>query len=349
MLSTQSNEFTQYVRLLARGRNGSRDLSQEEAFAAMTLLLNDVALPEQIGAFFMLMRVKEETSEELTGFAQACYPLWQFKDSNNQVQNLTADIIWPSYAGKRRQPLWFVLAMQLVRDAGFSILAHGASGHISAGSEDGSRQYLEQVFEHFALPIAHSKQQTQQQIDHHGISYLPCQVLHKNILNWLMSKQTLGLRSPINTLVRLIAPKGAMGVQSVFHPSYAQVHQNTCQALAKNAIIIKGEGGEFETNPERKIRAFEHLDGELALHEITHQKPHYDHKESKPSIQALVDLWQSNDGEQQQPYGYLAVIHTTALALKLGHSKKQPEITIEQCLEQAKLLWQKRDLSLFNK
>jgi len=343
-LASQSNEFTEYVRLLARGRKGSRDLTREEAKQAMSLLLADKALPEQIGAFFMLMRVKEETSDELAGFAEACFDLWKYSDESNNSQSLNADIIWPSYAGKRRQPLWYILSMQLLNDAGYSILCHGASGHIGAGAE--TRQYLVEAFEYFNMPIASSKQDAQEQINTSKITYLACEHLSPHFKPWLMTKQTLGLRSPINTLLRLIAPQSAKGMQSVFHPNYAQVHQQACHALGKEAVIFKGEGGEIEANPERKVQAFYGAQSDSNEPEIIlNTQSHYELKEEQPSFEAIATLWQSEDAENTQPYGYLAVIYTTALGLKLMNH----EMNLDKAIEQAKSLWQQRNTSLFKK
>ena len=257
--NTQQNEFTQFVRILARGRNASRDMTQEEAKQAMSLLLEGKALPEQLGAFFMLMRVKEESPAELAGFAEACSPLWQ---------DLKADIIWPSYAGKRRQPLWYLLSIQLLKDAGYSILLHGSHGHTP------DRQFSVDLCESFQIQIADSHKQASTNIDQEGITYLPCDVLHPEFQTWLMTKHTLGLRSPMNTLLRLISPQGCAGVQSVFHPNYGKTHLAACEIIGKEALIMKGEGGEFEINPERTTQCI--FTNKKEIEKIGGLQPHFD-------------------------------------------------------------------------
>ncbi|MFT4765555.1 MAG: anthranilate phosphoribosyltransferase [Oleispira sp.] len=321
--NTEHNEFTQYVRILARGRNASRDMSQEEAKHAMTLLLEGKALPEQLGAFFMLMRVKEESPEELAGFAQACTPLWK---------DLSADIIWPSYAGKRRQPLWYLLSMQLIKEAGYSILVHGAHSHTA------DRQFSADLCEDFAIKIASSHQQTSALIAQEQIAYLPCNLLHEEFQNWLMTKHTLGLRSPINTLLRLIAPNNCAGVQSVFHPNYGKTHQAACSLIGKEALIMKGEGGEFEINPERTTQCiFTHRD---EVEKIRGIQSHFDGKQTEPNKQALINCWQNEADE----YGYHATLRTTAAVLML----KNKALDFSSALIRAKDLWAKRDKAAFN-
>jgi anthranilate phosphoribosyltransferase len=320
--NTEHNEFTQFVRILARGRNASRDMSQEEAKQAMTLLLEGKALPEQLGAFFMLMRVKEESPEELAGFAQACTPLWG---------SLSADIIWPSYAGKRRQPLWYLLSMQLIKEAGYTVLIHGTHSHTK------DRQFSADLCEDFGIQIAGSHQNAEDLIKQQQIAYLPCDLLHEEFQNWLMTKHTLGLRSPMNTLLRLIAPDNCAGVQSVFHPNYGKTHQAACDLIGKEALIMKGEGGEFEINPERTTQCiFTHRE---EIEKVAGIKPHFEGKNTEPNKQALIDCWKNETDE----YGYNATLRTTAVVLML----KNKALDFSAALSLAEALWIKRDINAF--
>ncbi|MDD1610672.1 MAG: glycosyl transferase, partial [Methylococcaceae bacterium] len=50
--------FADIIRILGKGKKGSRPLTQEEAYRAMRMILADEVLPIQLGAFLMLMRVK---------------------------------------------------------------------------------------------------------------------------------------------------------------------------------------------------------------------------------------------------------------------------------------------------
>ena len=63
--------FAEFIRILGKGKKGSRPLTQDEAYRAMSMILAGKVLPVQLGAFLMLMRIKEETPEELAGFVLA--------------------------------------------------------------------------------------------------------------------------------------------------------------------------------------------------------------------------------------------------------------------------------------
>ncbi|NOY63712.1 MAG: glycosyl transferase, partial [Gammaproteobacteria bacterium] len=67
----EEHPFAQYVRILGKGKKGARPLTQCEAHEAMRMILADEVEPVQLGAFLMLLRVKEENPQELAGFVQA--------------------------------------------------------------------------------------------------------------------------------------------------------------------------------------------------------------------------------------------------------------------------------------
>ena len=119
--------FAEYIRILGKGKKGSRPLTQDEAYQAMKMILADEVLPIQLGAFLMLMRVKEETPEELAGFVLAAR-----ESCNLASDKALVDLDWSSYAGKRRHLPWFLLSALLLAENGISVFMHGAGGH-SAG------------------------------------------------------------------------------------------------------------------------------------------------------------------------------------------------------------------------
>ena len=63
--------FAPFVRTLGRGKRARRSLTREEAREAMQAILDGQVEDIQLGAFLMLLRVKEETPEELAGIQKA--------------------------------------------------------------------------------------------------------------------------------------------------------------------------------------------------------------------------------------------------------------------------------------
>ena len=158
----EEHPFAQYVRILGRGKSVGRSLTGEEAEAAMDMILADEVRPEQLGAFLMLLRVKEETPEEVAGFVRSVRKGFQISVDVPKV-----DLDWSSYAGKRRQLPWFLLAALALADAGVSIFMHGAEGHTPG------RLYTRETLDVLELPVASDFLQAAESIKTSNFAYLP--------------------------------------------------------------------------------------------------------------------------------------------------------------------------------
>ena len=128
--------FSRIVAILGRGKTKQRHLTFDEALEAMHMILDGDVLPEQIGAFLMLLRLKEESPDEIAGFAQATRDRLKLPATVPQV-----DLDWSSYAGKRIQLPWFVLSVMVLVAQGTRVVMHGTEGH-TAG-----RLYTREVIE----------------------------------------------------------------------------------------------------------------------------------------------------------------------------------------------------------
>ena len=321
--------FACYVRILGKGKSGSRSFSQAEARDAFGMILRGETEPLQQGAFLMLLRVKEETGEELAGFVQAC--------RDNMVappESLSADIDWSSYAGKKHQHPWFILSILLLAESGYRVFVHGSDGHTP------DRLYTEQAMRQLGLPVARDWQEVGIQLDKTNLSYLPlrhfCHPLHE----MMQLRPLLGLRSPVNTLTRMINPlRAPVSLQSIFHPAYAALHQQTDGILGQpRALVFKGDSGEVEIKPQADTRLHLLNNGEqreLSLPRVLH---HRVSSVELPSVEPLRELW---CGSSQDSYGLNATLSTTAAALVL----LKPELSLESALQLAAELWQRRNLS----
>lgn len=293
--------FAQFVRILGKGKRGARGLTREEARDALGMILDEQVEEAQLGAFLMLLRHKEESAEELAGFTEAVR-------ARLQAPKIAVDLDWPSYAGKKRHLPWYLLAAKCLAGSGTRILLHGAGAH-TAG-----RLYTEQVLQLLGLPLCRDWAAVGAALDEHGIAFAPLVDWMPRLQRMIDLRNTLGLRSPIHSSVRLINPLGAACVlQSIFHPGYQAVHREGSRLLGDYAIVIKGEGGEIEVNPDATSHLYGCRDGEAwdeewpALSALRHVKP-----DTLDPAQ-LVAVWR---GEANDAYGELAVRATLALALR---------------------------------
>ncbi|BBL56637.1 glycosyl transferase family protein [Methylomonas koyamae] len=304
-LTTAEHPFAEFIKILGKGKKGARPLTQDEAYRAMKMILADCQVePIQLGAFLMLMRVKEETCEELAGFVAAARESFAFDN------NVAVDLDWSSYAGKRRHLPWFLLSTLLLAENGIKVFMHGAGGHTQG------RLYTENVLRALGIDAAQSIAEAGQQIERTNFSYLSLEHICPKLYDMINLRPVMGLRSPVHTLVRLLNPFDATAsIQGIFHPSYRQVHQKAALLLdQKHMAVLKGEGGETERNPDVECLVQSVHDGELsdeiwpALFERRHMKA----EELEPQL--LAQVWR---GELDDEFGQAAVIGTAAIALKL--------------------------------
>jgi len=324
--------FAEIVRILGKGKKGSRPLTQEEAHRAMKMILADEVLPVQLGAFLMLMRVKEETPDELAGFVQAAWESFQI-DNDGLV-----DLDWSSYAGKRRHLPWFLLSALLLAENGVTVFMHGASGH-SAG-----RLYTENMLEYLGLSCANSVAEARQQLEQRRFSYLSLEHFCPKLHEIIELRPILGLRSPVHTLVRLLNPFNApYSIQGIFHPSYRPVHQLAAALLQQpHMAVLKGEGGETERNPDMECLVQSVHHGELSDENWPALFPRRHVKPEGLDPEQLGQLWQ---GSFIDEFATASVIGTAAIALKLlGKADTQ-----QQAHELAMEYWKARDRLKFNR
>lgn len=316
--------FAQFVRIVGKGKNGARSLTYDEAYQAFSMILKNEVLDVQLGAFLMLLRVKEESVDELTGFVQAT------KDQLN-FQPLAVDLDWSSYAGKRKHYPWFLLAALTLSKHGYKIVMHGASGHTM------NRVYTEQVLEYLGFPICQNEAQVKHQLDTQNFAYLPLNVISPILADLINLRNVMGLRSPIHTLARLINPFNAKAtLQAIFHPAYRSSHQQAAFQLGyKNSAVIKGEGGEFERNPDAKTLICGIQDGELYEHELPKLTDNRSPTEEQLDLAIFKVVW---EGQQAHEYGEIAITETMGIALyTMGIVNNYPE-----AMSKAKYLWNTR-------
>jgi len=295
--------FSRFIRTLGRGKQGSRSLSQDDAFEAMRMIMEGHVEPEQLGAFLMLVRVKEETPEEVAGFVHAVRQHIQLPGNTP-----TIDLDWSSYAGKRRHLPWFVLSVLLLADNGYKVFMHGLQGRKD------ERIYTPAVLEYLGLPISQSLADTATRLEQHNFAYLNLDQLCPRLQQLIELRELLGLRSPVHTVARMLNPFSApCQMQGIFHPGYLEIHQGAAQILNQpHMAVIKGDGGEIEASPDSPCKL-------MSVHDNQMQNEEWpallNSRAVKPKILELENLKQLWRGTCEYSYGEAAVINTLAITL----------------------------------
>ena len=240
-MTPEQARFAEFVATLGRGPGKSRALTRDEAREAFGRVLRDAVDPVQLGAFLMLLRYRGEDADEIAGLVEAA------RAAAGLPADLGAALDWPSYgAGRTRGAPWFLLAALALARAGVAVLMHG-SNRFSQGV--GVAEGLAAL----GMGPAESLADAGGQIARGGFAYLPLGTVLPQLDRLLELRALLGLRSPVNTVVRLLDPANApVGVDGVFHPAYLDVHMGVAERLARpRLLVLKGGGGEAERNPAK--------------------------------------------------------------------------------------------------
>lgn len=326
----QEHIFAKYVRILGKGKKGSRSLTFAEAQDAMTMILDGQVRPEQLGAFMMLLRVKEESPEELSGFIEAV------RQHSSADQQIKVDVDWSTYAGKKRQLPWFLLSALVLAENGVSVYMHGAKGH-TAG-----RIYIQDVLSLFGLAPCLNWQHVSEQLQQRNFAFMSISQLAPKMAEIIELRSIFGLRSPVHTLCRMLNPLHAKHcIDGVFHPAYAPMHQKTSAILGvENSLTIRGDGGEAEMRPDSDCEIRWVKNGELTEQNWLRIYEQRVVKDAELEIEKLLQLWR---GDIEHEYGHGAVISTLAATLVLLNKSDSQNNAIDL----ASQMWQQRDKTRF--
>jgi len=321
--------FSKFVAILGRGKTKQRALTFDEARESMAMILRGEAEPEQIGAFLMLLRLKEEAPSEIAGFTQGTRDVLDLPDAMPEV-----DLDWPSYAGKRRQLPWFLLSAFLLAQNDVRVMMHGASEHTPG------RVYTDDVLRFLGFPIAASLAEAADNIRLRNFGYTSLKVLSPKLDELMNLKPLLGLRSPVNSFSRMINPFDApTQVVGIFHRGFMDIHTGAAALMGEPVCsVFRGEGGEVERRPNKPTQVGSTINGSEMQTETWpqllpegHQPPDED-----MDISGLVALWQ---GQLESDYAVASVTGTLAIVLKsLGKAE-----TIGAAQALAEQMWAERD------
>ncbi|TWB77716.1 anthranilate phosphoribosyltransferase [Nitrospirillum amazonense] len=309
---TDEHVFAQYVRTLGRGPGRSRSLTREEARTALGMVLKGEADPHQVGAFLMLLRYRGEDPDEVAGLVEAARDAAGISDG---ACTGAADLDWPSYgAGRTRDEPWFLLSALALAQAGHRVIMHGSNA-FTQGRD------VPDALGELGLRPATSHEDAKRLVAETGFAYLPLSALSPALDHLLNLRHLLGLRSPINTVCRLLDPFHTQAaVDGVFHPPYIDLHLGVAQRLNRpRLVVVKGGGGEVERNPAKPTTAYLQADAErweLPLPALT---------ASKAEVPGLLPVWRGEPGRDAETATVIATIALGVLALGLANEPAEAD------------------------
>ncbi|MFL5257857.1 MAG: glycosyl transferase family protein [Rhodopila sp.] len=301
------DRFSTFVATLGRGPGRSRALTRAEAAEAFSMVLRSEADPHQIGAFLMLLRFRGEDADEVIGLVEAARA-----QAGLPWRDFGVALDWPSYgAGRTRGAPWFLLSALALARAGVTVLIHGSNDFTQGiDTADGLRA--------LDLEPADSATAAERDLRRNGFAYVPLRAMAPALDDLLGMRRLFGLRSPVNTVARLLNPADApAGVDGVFHPPYIDVHLSVAERLGRHRLVVlKGGGGEAERTPLKPGTASVWDCGagrsELALPAMEGLSPHAAAADTR---ELLASVWRGEAAPQTPVATVQATIALALLAL----------------------------------
>ncbi len=289
-----------------------KDLDHYEAKQSMDEIMSGNSKPSQIGAFLIALRMKGETVDEITGFAES------MREKANRLN------IDPQYAidtcgtgGDGGKTFNISTAVAIIAAAGgVKVAKHG---NRASSSKSGSADVLKEL----GVEIEMDPQMVKAEIEQVGFGFLFAQKYHTAMKYVADVRRELGTRTIFNVLGPITNPafvKGQLlGVydKALVHP-IAQVLLNLgCE----RAMVVHGEDGLDEITTTSRTFVSEVKDGKIrdyTIDPIDFGIPYANLEEiagGDPQMNASIikDIFEGKDGAKRD-----IVVLNAAAALYVG-------------------------------
>lgn len=244
---------------LARLTSGG-DLTLEEAKAVMSLIMRGEATPSQIAGVVVALRMKGETVDEITGFAEA---MRSFSDRVRTENEDLLDTCGTGGSGIHKFNISTSSAI-IAAAAGARVAKHGnraMSG--KAGSAD--------VLEALGVNISLTAEQAADCLARTGICFMFAQLYHPALKHAAVPRRELGVRTIFNMLGPLANPANAdRQLMGLYDRTKTETVAKVLGRLGlKRAMVVGSHDGLDEISISAPTRISELKDGEVTTYDIT--------------------------------------------------------------------------------
>ncbi|UQZ32405.1 anthranilate phosphoribosyltransferase [Paenibacillus sp. PK3_47] len=237
-----------------------RDLSRSQAREIMGTIMEGAASAAQIGALLTALRIKGETVEEITGFAEA---MRGFGTPVLTERTRLLDTCGTGGSGIHKFNISTASAI-ISSAASVRVAKHGnrsASGR--AGSAD--------VLEALGVNIHLNAEQARQCLDSIGICFLFAQIYHPSMKHAAAPRRELGVRTIFNMLGPLTNPAGAdRQLMGIYDRDKTETVAHVLKELgSKRAMIVSSLDGLDEISISSATQVSELKNGLVTTYEVT--------------------------------------------------------------------------------
>ena len=238
-----------------------KDLTAEQAEAAMTVIMTGQATQAQIGAYLVALRMKGETVDEIIGSARAM----RASGVHLTVARGSEPLFDTAGTGGDGANTFNIstAAAFVVAGTGRKVAKHG---NRAASSQCGSADVLAAL----GLNLDLAPELVGGAIEEVGIGFLFAPKFHPAMKYAIGPRKEIGQRTIFNVLGPLSNPAGAdVQVIGVYDPALTEPLARVLGGLgARAAFVIHGAGGADELNPSGLNRVTHLKDGAVRTYDL---------------------------------------------------------------------------------
>ena len=250
--------FTPIIKEVGRGAKGARGLNAATAQDAFTALLAGEVSDIQLGAWWLAMRIKGETSEELAAFVKAMQATLALRVKSSQPV-----VVLPCYNGARQLPNLTPLLAWALTQRGVHVLLHGVM-------HDTTRVTTYELFQALNFPITEAADATEAALSERNMAFTPLDALHPKLAALIANRWRIGVRSTPHTVTKLLQPVDGASVRviALTHGDYIErMGAYIAGQPDAKAVVFRGCEGEPVLHPKRAVTVQIFQNGTSVMHE----------------------------------------------------------------------------------
>jgi len=237
-----------------------QDLSEEEASQVMTHIMEGEGLPTQIASLLTALRMKGETSQEVTGFARSM----RAKAVHIRIKEGEGVVDTCGTGGDGCGTFNISTAVAFVAaGGGLTVAKHG---NRSVSSQSGSADVLEALGVNLALP----PEKAEASLQENGLAFLFAPSFHPAMKHALGPRREIGIRTAFNLLGPLTNPAGAtIHLLGLYREDLTQMVAEVLRNLgSKAAFVVHGADHSDEISITGKTTVCQLRDGAIANYQV---------------------------------------------------------------------------------
>ncbi|AQR79445.1 anthranilate phosphoribosyltransferase [Paenibacillus larvae] len=238
---------------------GGKHLNREEARKMMSDIMDGLVTQAQIGSLLTALRMKGETEEELTSFAEA------MRQKAAQIGLAQQNLLDTAGTGGDGANTFNISTASAIVAAagGVRVAKHG---NRAVSSKSGSADVLEAL----GVNISLTAEQAIDCLNSIGICFMFAQLYHPSMKYAASPRKDLGVRTVFNLLGPLTNPAGAdHQLLGVFDRNKTPVMASVLRSLGlKRALVVSSLDGLDEISISQATQISELKDGKIRTYEI---------------------------------------------------------------------------------